>query len=95
VANASIFLTTTAWSGFGLSDPTWSVVMIGAATLIAARFYWQFADVAFVAVFWWAFWAIYQKQQEVPLVPETALVGILCLALLFFAKTTLKVGRKR
>lgn len=86
VANASIFLTISGWTGLGLSDPTWSVVMIGVATLVAGVFFWKFADIAFVCVFVWAFWAIHQKQQGVWLVPEAALAGILCLALVFFRK---------
>jgi hypothetical protein len=78
IANASIFLNTVGWlaGGYGLSASEWSVVMIAIATLVAGVFYWQFRDAAFLLVFVWAFWAIYQKQQGVEWVQNAALVAI-------------------
>ena len=80
VANASIFLDSVGWGGWGLSGPQWAMVMIGVATLVAAIFHLRFRDWAFWAVFPWALSAIYQKQQAVAGVPQAALVAIGALA---------------
>jgi len=90
IANASIFLDTTTWSGWGISGPVWAVVMITVGTTVAIIFYWTFLDVAFLLVFAWAFWAIYNKQQGVPLVPETALVAINVVAVVLVVAQWLK-----
>jgi hypothetical protein len=82
IANASIFLDTIAWSGFGLSAPTWSVVMIATAALVASIFYWRFTDIAYLLVFVWAFWAIYEKQRGIEWVQRTALGAIVLLVLM-------------
>lgn len=76
VANASIFLDSIGWSGWGLPRPLWAMVMIVVATLVAAVFHLRFRDWAFWGVFPWALTAIYQKQQGVEGVPQTALFAI-------------------
>jgi hypothetical protein len=86
IANASIFFNTIGGStGYVLSAPQWSIVMIAVATLVASVFYWRFRDVAFLWVFVWAFWAIYQKQQGIEGVQTAALSAIVLLVLALIA----------
>jgi hypothetical protein len=55
IENISYVLTLHGWSGWGLSDPLWTVIYLTFATAIALHFLYHYADLAFSAVFIWAF----------------------------------------
>lgn len=61
IANASYILTLHEWSGWGLSDPLWSVIYLTFATAIALHFLYHHADIALCSVFMWAFVGIAVK----------------------------------
>lgn len=61
IANVSYVLTLHEWSGWGLSDPLWTVIYLTFATAIALHFLYHYADIAFNTVFIWAFIGIAVK----------------------------------
>ena len=61
IANISYVLTLHEWSGWGLSNPLWTVIYLTIATAIALHFLYHYADIAFSAVFIWAFIGITVK----------------------------------
>jgi hypothetical protein len=61
IANISYVLMLREWSGWGLSDPLWTVIYLTIATAIALHFLYHYSDLAFSAVFIWAFIGITVK----------------------------------
>lgn len=61
IANVSYVLTLHEWSGWGLSDPLWTVLYLTLATAIALHFLYHHADIALNIVFIWAFVGIAVK----------------------------------
>ncbi|WP_318616472.1 tryptophan-rich sensory protein [Sporosarcina sp. YIM B06819] len=61
IANVSYVLTLHEWSGWGLSDPLWTVIYLTFATAIAFHFLYHHADIALSSVFMWAFIGIAVK----------------------------------
>ncbi|WP_203248600.1 hypothetical protein [Sporosarcina beigongshangi] len=61
IANISYVLTLHEWSGWGLSDPLWTVIYLTFATAIALHFLYHHADIALSSVFIWAFIGIAVK----------------------------------
>ena len=61
IANISYVLTLHEWSGWGLSDPLWTVIYLTFATAIALHFLYHHADIAFNLVFVWTFIGIAVK----------------------------------
>jgi translocator protein len=55
IANISYYLKDISWNGFGLSDVTWTLVMLVVATLLAFYFHRKNEDVIYPLVFVWAF----------------------------------------
>ena len=61
IINISYVLTLNEWSGWGLSDPLWTVIYLTFATAIALHFLYHHADIALSTVFIWAFIGIAVK----------------------------------
>ncbi|MBE1555883.1 tryptophan-rich sensory protein [Sporosarcina limicola] len=61
IANVSYVLTLHEWSGWGLSDPLWTVIYLTIAATIALHFLYHHADIALNIVFMWAFIGIAVK----------------------------------
>jgi hypothetical protein len=61
IANASAFLTSVGWNGFGLSPEIWYGVVIGAAVLITWAVLVTRRDLAFALVPAWASWGLYSR----------------------------------
>jgi translocator protein len=74
VANATQVLEYLGWGGFGLSEATWAVVMLVAATAIAAAVSLTRGDIAYMGVIIWAFIGIALKHAATPVVAITAWV---------------------
>lgn len=55
IANASTLLVILGWSGWGISAPTWTLLMVGAALVIDWLMVRRRADAAFSLVLAWAF----------------------------------------
>lgn len=84
IANMTDVLYYLGWDGWGIGGQTWAVIMLGAATLIAAGMALTRRDVAYLLVILWAFIGIAVKQSDAPLVATAAGVaaGVVALALL-------------
>lgn len=55
VSNISYLLMIHGWSGFGLSDPLWAVILLTASTAFALHFMYHHKDYVMNLVFVWAF----------------------------------------
>lgn len=72
IANASQVLYFYDWSGWGISEPAWAVVMLVVATVLGAVMRLREEDMPFVLVLIWAFIGIALKQSDFPFVSNTA-----------------------
>lgn len=94
IANISYVLTVYEWSGWGLSDPLWAVIMmtIGAALALHIRFHHY--DIAYPAVFIWAFVGIAVRNGFEELLVMTAalfLSAVLLVGIIFIRKKSSSV----
>lgn len=55
LSNISYFLMIHGWSGFGLSDPLWAVILLTVSTAFALHFMYHYKDYVMNLVFVWAF----------------------------------------
>ncbi|NEP18761.1 MAG: tryptophan-rich sensory protein [Leptolyngbya sp. SIO4C1] len=74
VVNVASALYASGWSGWGLSDAAWTVIMLLVSGAIAALVIWRRIDPVFTGVFVWAYVAILIRQQAVPSIWITAAV---------------------
>lgn len=92
IANISYYLTFVNWKGFGLSDVSWTFIMLIAATLLAAVFAYKNRDPIFSFVFIWAFIGIGARNADsYPSISYTAIIlaaFILVLAILHYLNNT-------
>ncbi|MBD0334090.1 MAG: tryptophan-rich sensory protein [Cyanobacteria bacterium Co-bin13] len=87
IVNVASALYANGWNGFGLSDPTWTVIMLIVGAVIAAILAVQRGDIAFTLVFVWAYIAVAIRQSEVTAVWITAVAAaIALLALLLLGR---------
>jgi hypothetical protein len=94
IANISYVLTVYVWGGWGLSDPLWAVIMmtIGAALALHIRFH--HFDIAYPAVFIWAFIGIAVRNGFEELLVMTAalfLSAVLLVGIIFIRKKSSSV----
>jgi len=73
VANATTVLVHNNWGGWGLSEETWTVIVIVVATFISMTVLLSRADVFYSAVTIWAFYGIYAKRQ-MQVEPEQSII---------------------
>ncbi|MBD1999362.1 tryptophan-rich sensory protein [Leptolyngbya sp. FACHB-541] len=87
VVNVASALYSNGWTGWGISDVSWTVIMLIVSAIIAAIVAVQRADVAFTLVFVWAYVAIAIRQLNTPAIWITAVVGAIALiGLLTFSR---------
>ena len=80
IANITAYLAKIEWSGFGISEIQWTIIMIIIATLLNALMIYKRNMREFALVGVWALIAIYIKQQnEYQTIAYTALIGSLIL----------------
>lgn len=72
VANVTSLLDFLGWGGWGIAPEAWAVIMLVAATAIAAAMSLTRGDIAYIAVIVWAFIGIALKHAGTPLVSITA-----------------------
>ena len=82
VANIAQVLYVLGWRGAPLSEPLWTVILLGVASLLGVLMIFLRKEVAYPAVLVWAFLGIWVKQGGTPLVAMTALVGAILLGVL-------------
>jgi len=65
IANITTFLVSIGWNGFGVSEVTWTIIIIIVGVIIAALTIIKFKDVAYGLVIIWAYMGIYIKHTSV------------------------------
>lgn len=91
IANATIALKDAGWDGFGISEPTWGVIMIVVATALGLVMSFLYADAAYVAVIAWALIAVAVGLSETTSILVAALAG----AAVVVASLLITVPRRR
>lgn len=79
VANIASVANYAGWNGFGIAEPTWSVIMIGVVTLIAGSVLVSRANAAYAGVLIWALYGISAKQPD--MVATAAIVAAVVIAI--------------
>ncbi|OBR65496.1 hypothetical protein A7K91_10605 [Paenibacillus oryzae] len=98
IVNVSIVLKKNNWSGWGLTEASWAVIMLCVGTLLAVLASYRYRNVWYPLVFVWAYVAIGIEHKETAPVYYSALalaalLLLYCLYLLLIAQ--LPAGRKR
>ncbi|PSL25984.1 hypothetical protein B0H99_1209 [Planomicrobium soli] len=89
ITNINYVLTYYNWSGWGLSDQLWTVIMLTVATAIALHIRFHHFDIALALVFIWAFIGIAVKNGTNELLVTTAslfLSGVIATGILLIKK---------
>jgi hypothetical protein len=99
IANVTIFLVSIGWKGFGLTDATWTVLVLTAGLLIALATMLKNSDIAYGLVVIWAYAGIMLKHvsadgfdAQYPVIITTTMV---CIVLLIIAEIYLFSKRER
>jgi len=79
IVNIAVTLYASEWDRFGLSELAWTIMMLSAAVLIAIITTIKETNIAFAAVFIWAFFAIGVKQLAYPAVAYTSFAYVILL----------------
>ncbi len=61
IANTTVWLVSIGWGGFGLSEVTWTVIILAVGLLISASTMVRFKDIAYGLVIIWAYYGILMK----------------------------------
>ncbi|MBM7566913.1 tryptophan-rich sensory protein [Paenibacillus sacheonensis] len=75
IVNIAVVLHHEGWKGFGLSDVTWTVIVLSFAIVLALAVDWSFRDAIYALVFVWAFVAIAAKQDGHSEIVTAAYIG--------------------
>ncbi|MBD2158924.1 tryptophan-rich sensory protein [Leptolyngbya sp. FACHB-16] len=87
IVNVASALYVAGWGGWGLSDATWTAIMLVVGGLVAGSIAVMLRDVPFVLVFVWAYGAIALRHNDIPTIWITAIVvTLLLLGLLAFKR---------
>lgn len=89
ISNLSYVLTVYQWSGWGLSDPLWAVILMTVGTALALHIRFHHFDIAYPFVFIWAFIGIAVRNGFEELLVMTAalfLSAVLFAGILFIKK---------
>jgi hypothetical protein len=66
IANATAFLVSVKWDGFGIAPLTWTIIIIAVGTLLTILMLALRKDIAFSLVVLWAFLGIWMKRMTLP-----------------------------
>lgn len=89
ISNVNYVLTYYNWSGWGLSDQLWTVIMLTVATALALHIRFHYSDIPYALVFIWAFIGIAVKHGTNELLVTTAslfLSGVILTGILLIKK---------
>lgn len=85
IANVTAWLVHTGWSGWGISQAAWTVIMLATAVVLAYLMLFTRHDTFFALVVAWALFGIWLKRSgapdPVPVVTWTALSGLILVVL--------------
>jgi hypothetical protein len=71
----ALFLKANGFDAFGLSEPTWAVVILVVAWIIGATIFNHYRNIAYILVFTWAYYAISVQTKTISIVPTVAIAG--------------------
>lgn len=94
VANVTVFLVSINWGRLGLSEVSWTVLVILVATLITLAVLRNRADVFYSLVVVWAFLGILAKRITADVVHVFLIIVVLAVTALLAYLTLKKVGKK-
>jgi hypothetical protein len=66
IANATAFLVSVKWDGFGIAPLTWTIIIVAVGTLLTILMLALRKDIAFSLVVLWAFLGIWMKRMTLP-----------------------------
>ncbi|MFB9324799.1 hypothetical protein ACFFSY_02445 [Paenibacillus aurantiacus] len=75
IVNISVALYKSGWDGFGISDATWTIVVLAFGTVLAFVVGGKYSDPYYVLVFVWAYIAIAYKQHSYDQIVTAALIA--------------------
>ena len=84
IANATSLLDYYGWSGWGISEQVWAVIMLAAAGFISALMSLTRADIVYSLVIIWAVIGIAVKHTDTPLVSTAAWITVVFILVLMF-----------
>ncbi len=86
VLNISAALNYYNWTGFGLSEVSWSLIILPIVAIIASTAVWKYKDSAYAGVVVWAFIALVIKHwEQIPIIAYISLAIALLFFILMFA----------
>ncbi len=85
IANVSALLVDAGWNRWGLSEATWTVIVIIVGTLIALYALRSRGDIFYSLVFIWAFFGIFMRRISVDISPNPAILIVLVAAVIAIA----------
>lgn len=80
IANATVTLDDAGWDGFGISEPTWGLIMVLVAAALGLTMSVLYADIAYVLVLVWALVGIAVELHDTTSILIAALAGAAVLA---------------
>jgi translocator protein len=95
IANVTALLYVLHWNGWGIAPQVWAVLMLVAATVIAAIMTLKRGDVAYLLVLLWAFAGIVVKQAATPTVATAAWSAAAVVFVLIVAALLKRQGVRR
>lgn len=99
IANATTLLVSLGWDGFGISEPTWTVIMIAVGLVIGITTMLRNRDIAYGLVIIWAYAGIFIKHISVSgftgQYPAVITSLIVCIALLLIGGGYIFISERR
>jgi hypothetical protein len=96
IANMAAALVSLRWDGFGLSEVSWTLLVIIVVMIITLSMIFTRRDVGYSAVIMWALGGIIVKQIDILDIVETAAAGIVIIVVaLIIAFSWLRKSRKK
>ena len=84
IANIASVANYLGWNGFGIAEPTWSAIMMGAAVVIAGLILVNRRNLAYAGVLVWALFGIRAAYPSVDIVANTAVISATLIIILAF-----------
>lgn len=85
IANVTTLAVDNNWSGFGISEMTWTMIMITIATFIGIIMLFRRKDWAYALVLIWAFYGIYAKRSAIDAALYSSIITITLMGMVILA----------
>ncbi|PNX51295.1 MAG: hypothetical protein BV456_03690, partial [Thermoplasmata archaeon M8B2D] len=95
IANITAWLVTISWDGFGISDVTWTIIVLCVATLLTLIILYKRKDIAYSLVIIWALLGIVIKRiQDQKEIATTAIIAIILIIITIISIIIFKYYKK-